>query len=374
MEHVSVLIKPVSGKCNIRCDYCFYMDEMDNRDIPDYGNMRLETAEEIIKKVFLTAEKTASFAFQGGEPTLRGLGFYRGFVSLVNEYNKNDLSVFFSIQTNGIIIDKEWAEFLHENSFLVGLSLDGPSSVHDRFRKNAAGEGTQARVIQTARLLDEYQVEYNILFTVTKEAAKKPEKMYEFFYKNGFKYLQFVPCIDPYYGTRGKDSFSLLPKDFSFFLKHFYEKWAEDVLHDRGISVRYYDNLCCIAAGLPVEACSMRGACACQFIFEADGSCYPCDFYVYEKWCADNIMENTLEEIWSSKAAQDFIRTGTRVDPECRSCKWFRVCRGGCRRDRDREPYRNYYCEAYKGFLDAKWKSVLQVSAYLVRKQMGERK
>lgn len=374
MDNVSVLIKPVSGKCNIRCTYCFYLDEMQNRETSDFGIMTPETIGEIVKKVFATAKKSASFAFQGGEPTLRGLDFYREFVSMVKKYNTGSIPVFYSIQTNGLVIDAEWAAFLHENRFLVGLSLDGPTDIHDRFRRSSSGEGTQAKVIRTARLLDEHQVEYNILFTVTKEAAKKPEKMYEFFYKNGFSYLQFVPCIDPYYGTRGKDSFSLLPKEFAFFLKHFYEKWADDVLHDRGISVRYYDNLCCIAAGLPVEACSMKGMCSCQFIFEADGSCYPCDFYVYEKWCAGNIMECTLEEIWSSPAVQEFIRTGTRMDPECKKCKWIRICRGGCRRDRDREPYRNYYCEAYKGFLEAKWKSVQQVSAYLVRKQMGERK
>ena len=139
MEHVSVLIKPVSGKCNIRCEYCFYLDEMENRQTADFGVMSLDTAEEIIKKVFMSAQKSAVFAF------------------------------------------------LAENRFLVGLSMDGPAMVHDQFRKSPSGEGTQKTVVQTARLLDEYSVDYNILFTVTKEAAKKPEKLYEFFYKNNYK-------------------------------------------------------------------------------------------------------------------------------------------------------------------------------------------
>ena len=182
MEHVSVLIKPVSGKCNIRCEYCFYLDEMENRQTADFGVMSLDTAEEIIKKVFLSAQKSAVFAFQGGEPTLRGIDFYQDFIRLVLKYNRKGIQVQYSIQTNGLLIDKKWAVFLAENQFLVGLSLDGPAMVHDRFRKSASGEGTQAKVVQTARLLDEYGVEYNILFTVTKEAAKKPEKLYEFFY------------------------------------------------------------------------------------------------------------------------------------------------------------------------------------------------
>ncbi len=366
MKAVSVLIKPVSGSCNIKCEYCFYLDEASYRDTPNFGRMSLETLEAIVSKVFACAEQSASFAFQGGEPTLRGLDFYRTFVELQKKYNIRNISVTNCLQTNGLVIDDAWADFLHKNDFLVGLSLDGPKEIHDRFRRYHGGRGTYSDVMKTARILRKHDVTFNILFTVTSESAKEPGKLYSFFRKNGFDYLQFMPCIDPYYGTRGSDPFSLRPQEFLFFLTRFFDRWSAEVLSGASVSVRYFDNLCCVAAGLPAEACSMRGTCSCQFIFEADGSCYPCDFYVTEQWKAGNIHDSSLEELFASHRCQEFLSTGNRLSPDCQNCKWLRVCRGGCRRDREDLDYKNYYCRAYGSFLDAEWPKIRQVSAYLL--------
>ncbi len=368
MPSVSVLIKPVSGQCNMKCEYCFYCDVAQRRDTTDFGRMSKETLEEIVRKVFAVADRSASFSFQGGEPTLRGLAFYRSFIEMQKRYNEKNIPVTNCLQTNGILINEEWARFLGENSFLVGLSLDGPREVNDKFRKLADGEGSHSKVIRAARLMKKYGVDFNILFTLTSESVKNPGKLYSFFRKNEFDFLQFMPCIDPYEGMRGRDNYSLKPQEFGNFLRKFFDRWSEEVLSGGSISVRYFDNLVSMAAGLPPEACSMRGMCSCQFIFEADGSCYPCDFYVSEEWCLGNIKDHSLQELFDSANGKAFLATGTELSAECRKCKWFPICRGGCRRDRDERTHMNYHCRAYKGFLDYAWPKINKVAAYLLRR------
>ena len=231
------------------------------------------------------ADGMATFSFQGGEPTLRGLDFYRDYSELSN-----------CIQTNGILLDEQWAHFLHDNRFLVGFSLDGPREIHDLFRKDKNGDGTFTTVIQKARLLEKHDVDFNILLVVTSALAERPGKSYSFFQKNSFHYLQFIPCIDPLAEKRGGRNFSLQPVEYLQFLKKFYDRWSEDILSGKDVSIRYFDNLVRIVMGEAPETCGMRGTCSCQFVFEADGSYYPCDFYVTEKWKLGNIRDVVL---WS---------------------------------------------------------------------------
>ena len=373
MGAVSVLIKPASGRCDMRCEYCFYYDEMANRETDDFGLMPLETLENIVRSVLAEADTGAAFSFQGGEPTVRGLDFFRELISMERRLNTKGVPITNCLQTNGVRIDEPWARFLGENGFLVGLSLDGPRAVHDRFRRHPDGRGSFAEVMRAARLFERCGVEYNILFTVTAETARAPGKVYSFFKENGFKYLQFMPCIDPLAAKRGKSGFSLLPEDFAVFLRRFFDRWAEDVLAGDGMSVRYFDNLISIAAGLPPEACSLRGRCSCQFVFEADGSCYPCDFYVSEDWRMGNINESTLRGLYESENARRFLETGASLPRDCLVCRWKTVCRGGCRRDR--EGGRSYYCRAYRSFLDYAWPRIMQVSAHVARQSAAaERK
>ena len=286
MPPISVLIKPASGKCNLRCDYCFYKDIADNRNVADFGFMDDSTLEAIVRKVLAFADDVASFAFQGGEPTLCGLDFYRRVTDLQKLHNTKNVVINNCIQTNGLLLDEEWAVFLREHKFLVGLSLDGPQDVHDAFRKDARGGPTYKTVMQKVRLLERYGVDYNILFVVTKTQTQKPGKTYTFFKENNLNYLQFMPCIDPSAGQRGAQPFSLHPAEYAVFLKKFFDRWSDDILSGRTVSVRYFDNLVMLVMGKEPEMCSMRGVCSCQFVFEADGSCYPCDFYVTDEWAS----------------------------------------------------------------------------------------
>ena len=144
MPPISVLIKPASSKCNLKCEYCFYHDVANNRTVADYGFMSLEIVEEIIRKVLQFASGQATFSFQGGEPTLCGIDFFKSVIEMQNRLNTNNVNINNCLQTNGILVNSEWAEFLHDHNFLVGLSLDGPRDLHDKYRVDARGKGLQS--------------------------------------------------------------------------------------------------------------------------------------------------------------------------------------------------------------------------------------
>ena len=187
MRNIDLLIKPASGMCNMNCKYCFYADVGECRDVKNYGFMNEQTQENIVKKALTATEEYCAFGFQGGEPTLAGLAFYRRQVELEKKYNINNVYVVNSIQTNGYAIDEEWARFLAENRFLVGLSLDGPREINDGLRKDRAGDGSYDNIMRTVGLFDRYGVQYNILTVVSKPVALNAKKVYRFFKKNNFK-------------------------------------------------------------------------------------------------------------------------------------------------------------------------------------------
>ena len=183
MQSIHLLIKPASGLCNLRCRYCFYCDITQKREEESYGIMSLETLETIIRKTLEAAEKECTFAYQGGEPTLAGLDFFKESIRLQEKYNTKGVHINNAMQTNGIAIDDEWAKFLAENNFLVGISVDGNKDAHDLFRVDAKGDGTWNRVQKTIRLFEKYGVQYNILTVINAVTAKKAESIYNFFRK-----------------------------------------------------------------------------------------------------------------------------------------------------------------------------------------------
>jgi uncharacterized protein len=370
---ISVLIKPASSKCNLNCKYCFYHDVATNRAVADFGFMSLETTELIIKKALQFASGYATFSFQGGEPTLCGIDYFTSVINLQKKLNVNNVVLNNCIQTNGLLIDDKWAEFLHHNNFLVGLSLDGHCDLHDKYRTDVKGIGTHAKVMQTAALFNKHKVEYNILFVVTDLAAKAPGKLYDFFKMNNFNFLQFMPCIDSKENERGIQNYSLDAKHYTFFLKHFFDNWYVDFIGGREVSIRYFDNLVRMVMGIHPEMCSLLGSCQCQFVFEADGSVYPCDFYVTDEWKLGSIYDNELLGIYESNNCQRFKETSLSAAPACSNCKWKSLCRGGCRRDREntktKELERNYYCQAYREFLEYAYPRLVDIAKYVKKIQ-----
>jgi len=353
-QGLTILIKPASGSCNLNCRYCFYHDVTDKREIKNYGMMSEDTLENLVKQGLNSVSRFITFAFQGGEPTLRGLDFYKTLHKYVEKYNKNNIQVNYALQTNGIIIDEEWAKFFHEHNYLIGLSLDGPKDINDLHRIDKKDKGSYNSIMQTAKLFDKYQVEYNILTVVNKKVAQHVTKIYNFFKKNNFKYLQFIPCLDELGKEAGNSPYSLTPKVYGEFLVNLFNLWYRDIIKGEGISIRMFDNILSILMGYPAESCDMQGRCSANAVIEADGSVYPCDFYVLDEWKLGNINNDILEDMLVNDVAKQFINVSINISDECRNCQYFGVCRGGCRRHKEPinndNPSMNYFCLSYKAF------------------------
>ena len=353
MPPLSILVKPASSACNLRCAYCFYADEASNRAVPSYGRMSPQVVRALLEQTAGTAEGGVSFLFQGGEPTLAGLDFYRDFTAQAGELLPKGLRVQYAIQTNGIVLDETWCRFLKERQFLVGLSLDGNRACHDRFRRDGAGKGTYDRVLRAARLLEQAGVEYNVLTVVTGYLAKHIQSVFGTLCKGGFRFQQYIPCLDPLGEDRGGQGYSLSPEEYGAFLKNLFDLWYRELEQGRYWSIRYFDNLVWMLGGRDPEQCSMGGRCGLQYLVEADGSVYPCDFYGLDQYRLGNLLEHDWAQLDRTREALGFVEASRRVPEDCRRCAWYALCRNGCRRDRLEEPDglgRNYYCQAYAQF------------------------
>ncbi len=352
-KQISVLIKPSSSKCNLKCKYCFYHDVSNKREVKDYGFMEEETAKKLIDRAFqfVGDDGVVSFAFQGGEPTLIGLEFYKTFVSYVN-LTKNNITIHYSFQTNGIVIDEKWANFFKENNFLIGLSIDGTKEIHNINRVDSLGKDTFKQVLQTAKLFDKIGVQYNVLTVVTKGLAKKINSVYSFYKKHNFNYLQFIPCIDNF--GEEMSSYSLTTKQYSEFLIQLFNLWFEDAKNNNRISIRFFDNILRMYLGMPAESCDMRGFCSFQHVVESNGDVYPCDFYVVDNYFVGNIKDISFDEMHKKEISQTFIKESVQANEKCEKCKYYKLCRNGCKRHRVNnlgdEINVNKYCEAYYEF------------------------
>ena len=336
------------------CKYCFYRDVAENRAEAFAGMLPLDAMERVIVAGMEYAEGICSFAFQGGEPTLAGLDFFRSVIALEQKHAKPGVEIRNALQTNGTLIDDEWAQFLAEHHFLVGLSLDGPADLHNLNRIDHQGGDTFNKVVRAARLCEKYGVEYNILCVVTGKNARSIEKIYRFFRKSGFKWLQFIPCLEPLTAAHGESPYALTVETYGDYLLRVFDLWLADLRKGIYISIRHLDNWLSVLFGEPPEVCSMVGHCSVQFVVEGDGGVYPCDFYVLDRWRMGTVGEQSFAQMIGSAAAHDFIDGSYHVPAECRVCRFGAVCRNGCRRDRVIEPDgtigKNYYCEAYRRF------------------------
>lgn len=362
MKNISVLIKPASNLCNIKCNYCFYNTIANEREVVSYGFMKKSILKEIVKKAFEFADGgTCTFAFQGGEPTLIGLEFYKNFIEFIEKYGET-VRVNNVMQTNGILIDEEWAKFLKKNKFLVGLSLDGPQKIHDARRKSKDGKSTFHKVMKAKKIMDEVGVEYNILTVVDNVVAKNVKDVYKFFKKEKIRYTQYIPCLDPLISDKNDDKQYLLTKSYGTFLKKLFDLWYKDFMKEKYVSIRYFDNLISIILGARGEACNMMGYCSIQSVIEADGSVYPCDFYVYDEWKLGNIKEISFEKIMFSKKAMEFLNSSLEKSDKCSRCKWFNICKGECRRKRENSEKLNTLCEAYYDFFEYTSSRLIEVA------------
>lgn len=326
----------------MRCAYCFYTDVTDNRSQKNLGVMTDETTELLIRQALKGGRTAVTFSFQGGEPTLWGLQRYRNFVACVKHFNVSGTKISYALQTNGLFIDDEWAEFLRGNKFLVGLSVDGLKDIHDANRRDIAGERTFSRVMNAARILKKHNVDFNILTVVHNENADSGVRIYRYFKAQGFRHLQFIPCIDDFGVTETR----LTSERYGKFLTSLFEAWYKDYTVGDYISIRHIDNLIGIMQGRLPENCAQGGKCGVYYVVEADGSLYPCDFYCTDERQLGSLTDETCFEV--NGKHKEFL-AGAGLPPAlCVACEHFAICRGGCRRDREPGLTVSKYCAAYK--------------------------
>lgn len=354
MKAINLLIKPASSQCNMRCRYCFYDDLSDIRNIKSYGIMSPSVAEQLIHSAFSCTARgdTVNFAFQGGEPTLAGLPFFQNFVEVSRRCTPPGVQVNFSIQTNGYVVDDQWARFFAENHFLIGLSMDGTRENHDRYRLDTAGKGTWQAALRALHALQKQRAEVNLLCVVTRDCARRAQKVYHTLQGLGVRHLQFIPCLDGLQDARGGAEYSLSPEWYGKFLCNLFDAWYLDWKQGRYTSVRLFDDYVHLAMGEPPSSCAAAGQCGSYLVVEADGSLYPCDFFVLDEWCLGNLSACTMEEAPHSELAQRFWAEGYQRPAACAQCPWVQLCRGGCKRDwqhGDGQP-QNYYCTAFQQF------------------------
>ncbi len=352
MKSVNFLIKPASSLCNLRCRYCFYADEASNRDIASMGVMENETVETLLKEAYITVSDrgVVTFAFQGGEPTVAGLDFFRKFTERAKDLKPAHVQISFSIQTNGTLLNEEWAKFFHEENYLVGISLDGFPDLHNANRFDANGKSTWNQIIKNLDLLKKHKVHYNALCVVTAQCAHSPTKAYNSLKKMGFDYMQFIACLDPMGEEHGSRPWSLKPDAYGRFLCQLFDLWYWDWERGKYHSIRLFDDYIHILIGDGASTCSTCGQCGTYFVVEGDGTVYPCDFFCLDEWKLGRLGEKSLKEMLQSKNAMRFMKWGTEKPDDCSVCSWRSICNGGCKNDwvmAENGPH-NYFCSSFK--------------------------
>ena len=363
MKNLTVMIKPASSLCNLRCKYCFYADVSSAREIRSFGVMKDDVTEKVLSNIKKDLEPgdNITFAFQGGEPTLAGLAYFRHFSSLLDAWEK-DITAHYVIQTNATLLNDEWCEYLHEYQYLVGVSMDLLSENHDRVRVDEKGRGTFRPVKEAIRLLEKHGVEYNVLCTLTNQTARHPQAVWKEILKQDLKYVQFTPCLDDLDSDK-PSPFALTPRRFADFYITIFSLWLEALKKGDYRSVKLFDDVVgYLATGMP-STCDVAGHCSPQFIVEADGSVYPCDFYCTDEYRLGYITEQTLIPLRDSPEMAAFLNRPHTQPTLCAECRYRNFCGGGCKRMQKQvccEPDADF-C-GYQAFLDACMPVLLQLA------------
>ena len=362
-----VMLKPAGARCNLRCRYCYYLE----KDHLYAGNDAHFMSERLLEKFiadYMQAQTTPEvlFTWHGGEALLRPIAFYERALQLQRRYARGR-QVVNSIQTNGTLLTPEWCEFLRENGFLVGISIDGPRNVHDAYRRTSADGPSFDRVMQGLQLLKDHHVEWNALAVVNNLNVEKPREFYRFFKNIGCQYLQFAPIVErivsrddgltlaPGMQEGGRlTSHSITPSQWGRFLCELFDEW---VVADVGsIFVQIFDATLANWVGVTPGICSLSAHCGHAAVMEHNGDVYSCDHFVFPEYRLGNLNEKTITEMVYSPQQQRFAQMKTAMLPrQCRECPFLFACHGECPKNRFlRDKYGNaglnYLCEGYRQF------------------------
>ncbi|MFQ5635991.1 MAG: anaerobic sulfatase maturase [Gammaproteobacteria bacterium] len=373
MAPFQVMAKPIGPRCNIDCTYCYYLDK--EKLYPETKKFRMP--DKVLERFigdYISSQtegggKEIDFCWQGGEPTILGVEYFRKVMALQERYRPNGVVIRNSIQTNGTLLDREWARFLTDNEFLVGISIDGPKHIHDRYRMDRAGRPTFNAVMRGLDLLQSFGVQYNVLTAVHKHSALKPKQVYSFLRGKGVEYIQFIPIVEratggsvpsavPDPGGAVEDSgvtpWSVSPRAYGKFLCDIFDMWVK---RDVGrIFVQMFDVHLGLWMGLPSSLCVFSEECGPALALEHNGDLFSCDHFVYPEYRLGNITETPMAEMARSARQTEFGHYKASALPrQCRRCRFRFACNGGCPKHRfaqtgDGEKGLNYLCDAYRRF------------------------
>jgi uncharacterized protein len=351
---LQVMVKPVGPACNLACAYCYYLGK--HALFPPGEDLRMpgDVLERFVREhIRASPGPQVPFVWQGGEPTLLGLDFFRQVVALQGRYLPPGWTARNALQTNGTLLDEDWCAFLREHGFLVGLSLDGPAPLHDGFRRDKLGRPTQAAVLRGLRLLQRYGVEHNVLCVVHRDNARRPLEVYRYLRGLGVSWIQFIPLVEPAAGG-GVSPRSVRPEDFGAFLIAVFEEW---VRHDIGrVFVQLFEECAAVWAGLPASLCVLQETCGRCVVMEHNGDLYACDHFVRPEYRLGNLATLDLASLAADPRLRSFGAAKRDSLPrQCRACEVRFICQGGCPKDRlartpDGEPGLNYLCAGYRRF------------------------
>lgn len=349
----SILVKPAGPDCNMRCRYCFYLEKDNFFSESKTHRMREDVLEAMIRSALSGPERQINFGWQGGEPSLMGLPFYRRAVQFQKKYGRGHM-VGNGFQTNGLLIDEEWADFFRENKFLVGLSLDGPEHIHNYYRVGTHGEGTWNRVMESARIMLEKNVQINALVVLNDYSVRFPAEIYRFHRDLGLRFMQFIPCVETDPVNNEVLPFSVPPDEFGLALKTLFDLWLEDFQNGRPTtSIRFFDSLFHRYVGREAPECTLLDECGNYVVVEHNGDIYSCDFFVEPEWKLGNVLQDELRDALNSGKQTRFGKNKSKPAPVCRECEWLFLCRGGCPKDRIEGPHAaNYLCPGFKLFFE----------------------
>ncbi len=367
----TLLIKPSGSDCNIDCEYCFYK----GRDA-EFGagvqRMSDEVLDKLVGDYMRLGFDVVGFAWQGGEPTLMGIDFFKKAVELQRKYGSKGQQVSNALQTNGVLLDENWCEFFAENKFLLGISIDGPAEFHDRYRIDKGGAATYEKTLRAIGCCKDHGVEFSSLIVLSDENVKHPDRLFEWVIDNDLTYLQFIPCVetDP---TTGKPAeFSITPGQYGDFLCRTFDLWCD--YGPEKLNIRQFDSIVTHYVLGNHTICTFSKQCAGFVVIEHNGDAFCCEFFVEPQWRIGNIMDTPLAELATDRLNRQFARQKQKLSGKCMLCRHLELCRGGCLKDRDRAgaiDSESYFCESYKQFFEHSTGRFMQIAADVESGKLG---
>jgi uncharacterized protein len=347
--NLGILVKPVSHDCNMACSYCYYRPVQ--ALYPDEPRPRItdEVFAAVCEQYRALELAEIKIGWQGGEPTLMGLDFFRRAVEIEGRSARAGDCWGNSLQTNGALLNEEWAAFLAQKRFLVGISMDGPADLNT-MRRSMAGGPVHEGTMRAVELLKRHGVEFNVLVVVSRANCAEPRRIFRFLVENDLHYSQFIPCTEPGGAPGTLTEHSVSAAEYGEFMARLFDAWIEN--DDPSYYVRAIDNYLHQFFGLPPECCEYREDCSNLVTVEWNGDVYPCDFFVEPRYRMGNVLEQTLEQMLSGPAFRSFVDAAEHVPAMCARCDYLRFCHAGCFRHRQKlgigPEEMPYLCEANK--------------------------